>query len=110
MNSKESRKPLFIVWAALMLLLFLTWGFARFDLGAANTPIALMISGLKMSLVILIFMEVRVHSHSVWIFAVAGFFWFLIMVALTSSDYITRGRVRSASPPTADYPAQPLVK
>jgi hypothetical protein len=55
-------------------------------------------------------MEVRWHSRSVWIFAAAGFFWFLIMIVLTSSDYVTRGQVRSAAPPTADYPAQHLVK
>jgi len=104
------RKPLFIAWAVLMMLLALTWGLARFDLGAANTPLALLISGAKMLLVILLFMEVRVHSRSVWIFAAAGFFWFLIMITLTSSDYVTRGQVRSPAPPTADYPAQPVVK
>jgi hypothetical protein len=36
---------------------------------------------------------VRWHSKSVRIFAGAGFFWFLIMVTLTLSDYLSRGAI-----------------
>ena len=36
-----------------------------------NTALALLIAGIKMLLVMLIFMQVRWHSRSVWIFAAA---------------------------------------
>jgi cytochrome c oxidase subunit IV len=96
MNSvNQPVKRYIAVWAALMLLLLLTWVVASFDLGPANTALALFIAGIKMLLVMLIFMQVRWHSRSVWIFAAAGFFWFLILVTLTLSDYLTRHEVKS---------------
>jgi cytochrome c oxidase subunit 4 len=97
------------VWATLMLLLLATWGLSRLDLGAANTPLALLISGIKMLLVILIFMQVRFHGRSVWVFAAAGFFWFLIMVTLTFSDYSTRGKVRRPDPTISQEQTQTVM-
>ncbi len=95
MNSTTvSPKTYFLIWAALMILLFLTWGVAQFDLGIANTIVALVIAVIKMSLVMLFFMHVRYNTRITWIFAAAGFVWFLIMVSLTMTDYLTRGRVR----------------
>ena len=89
-----STKSYFLIWASLMVLLFLTWGVAQFDLGIANTIVALLIAVVKMLLVILFFMHVRYNTRITWLFAAAGFVWFLIMVSLTMTDYLTRGRVR----------------
>lgn len=95
MNSTTvSTKTYFLIWGSLMILLFLTWGVAQFDLGIANTIAALLIAIAKMLLVILFFMHVRYNTRITWLFAAAGFVWFLIMVSLTMSDYLTRGRVR----------------
>ena len=63
-------------------------------LGIANTIVALVIAVIKMSLVMLFFMHVRYNTRITWIFAAAGFVWFLIMVSLTMTDYLSRGRVR----------------
>ncbi len=93
-STTVSTKTYFLIWATLMVLLFLTWGVAEFDLGIANTIAALLIAAVKMLLVILFFMHVRYNTRITWLFAAAGFVWFLIMVSLTMTDYLTRGRVR----------------
>ena len=81
------------VWAALLLLLLLTWGVAQLNLGAWNTPIALGIAFGKAILVVLFFMHVRYESRLVWVFVAAGVIWFAIMVDLTLTDYMSRGGV-----------------
>jgi len=87
-------KTYIFIWAALMLLLLLTWGVAQFDLGPFNVIAALAIAVTKMLLVILIFMHVRYSSRLTWIFVAAGFIWLLIMIDLTLSDYLTRNWVK----------------
>jgi cytochrome c oxidase subunit IV len=84
------------LWAALMTLLLLTWGAAQLDLGPFNAVAALAIAVTKMLLIILIFMHVKYNTHRTWIFVAAGFIWFLIMVDLTMSDYLTRGSIPGA--------------
>jgi len=85
-----SKKNYLLIWAALLLLLFLTWGVSRLNLGPFNLVAALGIAILKMALVILYFMHVRYSSRVTWIFVAAGFIWLLIMIDLTMSDYLTR--------------------
>ncbi len=88
-----SGKTFTVVWAALLSLLLLTWGLAQFELGHFNVVAALGIAVIKMLLVILFFMQVRYKSRLTWLFVAAGFIWFVIMVDLTLSDYMTRGAV-----------------
>jgi cytochrome c oxidase subunit 4 len=91
MNSPVVPKKIYVLtWAALLLLLLLTWGIAQFNLGPFNVVAALAIAVAKMLLVILFFMNVRHSSRLTWIFVAAGFIWFLIMIDLTLSDYLTR--------------------
>jgi cytochrome c oxidase subunit 4 len=78
------------IWAALLLLLFLTWGLAQVDLGPFNNLAALGIAFAKMTLVLLFFMHLRWSNPLTWMFAAAGFVWLLIMLDLTLSDYLTR--------------------
>ena len=87
-------KTYVLIWAALMLLLLLTWGVAQFDLGPFNIIAALTIAVTKMLLVILVFMHVRYSTRLNWIFVAAGFIWLLIMIDLTLSDYLTRNWVK----------------
>jgi cytochrome c oxidase subunit 4 len=61
------------------------------DLGRMNAVVALTIAVIKATLVVLYFMHVRYSSKLTWVFVGAGFFWLAIMVALTLSDYMTRG-------------------
>jgi cytochrome c oxidase subunit 4 len=79
------------VWFALLALLLLTWGLAEVDLGPFNNVAALTISISKMLLIVLFFMHGRYEKPLTWIFITAGVIWFLIMVDLTLSDYLTRG-------------------
>jgi len=94
MSSKAiSRKGYVGIWAALLVLLVLTWGLAQVNLGPFNAVVALSIALAKMLLVVLYFMHVRYSSRLTWVFVAAGFIWFLIMVDLTLSDYLSRGAV-----------------
>lgn len=85
-----SKKNYLFVWLALLALLALTWGLAEINLGPFNNVAALCISIAKMALVVLVFMHGRWEKSLTWIFMAAGVIWFLIMVDLTLSDYLTR--------------------
>jgi cytochrome c oxidase subunit 4 len=85
------KRVYFIIFGALMVLTAATVVVANFDLGKWNVIVALTIAVFKATLVVLYFMHVRYSSRLTWIFVCAGFFWLAIMVALTLSDYMTRG-------------------
>ena len=87
-----SRKTYIVVWGALMALMILTAGLSRINLGGWSTVVALAIAAIKALLVILFFMHVRYESQKMaWVFVVAGFFWLAILLALTMTDYVSRG-------------------
>jgi caa(3)-type oxidase subunit IV len=52
---------------------------------------ALVIAGTKSALVFLFFMHVRFASRLTQLFALTGFAWLAILLALTLNDYLTRG-------------------
>ena len=83
-------KRIWLCWLALILLLASTTGIAFLPLGRFNAFIALAIAACKALLVLIIFMELKRGSGLVRAFAVAGFFWLLILLTLTSADYLTR--------------------
>lgn len=68
----------------------LTYFAATWDMGPFNPVVALAIACTKATLVILFFMHVRYSSTLTKITVVAGFFWLLILITLSLSDYITR--------------------
>ncbi|HEY7913409.1 MAG TPA: cytochrome C oxidase subunit IV family protein [Blastocatellia bacterium] len=86
-----SRKIYFAIFGALMVLTLITVLVARVDLGVLNNIVALTIAVLKATLVVLYFMHVRYSSRLTWVFVIAGLFWLGILIALTLSDYLTRG-------------------
>lgn len=79
-----------IVFVALMVLLVLTVGVAQFHLGAFSVAVALTIAVIKAVLIILYFMHVRYSQRLIWLIAGVAFFWVLIMLGFTFSDYLTR--------------------
>ena len=85
------RKVYFTVFGALMVLLAATVGVAYIHLGKWNVIAAMTIGVIKAVLIILYFMHVRYSSRLSWAWVGAGFFWLVIMFALTFSDYLTRG-------------------
>ena len=85
-----SLKLYFGIAAALFILLALTVGVARVDLGELNVAAALLIAVVKAVLVVLYFMHVRWSSRMVWLFASGGLLWLAILFMLTLSDFFTR--------------------
>ena len=85
------RKVYFTIFAVLMVLLAVTVGVAYIHLGELNVVAAMTIAVTKAVLIILYFMHVRYSSRLSWVWVGAGFFWLVIMFALTFSDYLTRG-------------------
>ena len=84
------RKIYFAIFFALMVLTVLTVVVATIDLGRFNSNVSLSNAVIKATLVVLYFMHVRYSSRLTWVFVLAGFFWFGILVALTLSDYLSR--------------------
>jgi cytochrome c oxidase subunit 4 len=77
--------------AALLALLALTWGFAYIDLGSFNLIVALAIAFTKAIVIALFFMHIKGSNRLLHLAAVAGLMWLAILIALTLSDYFTRG-------------------
>jgi cytochrome c oxidase subunit 4 len=67
-----------------------TWAIAFIDLGIWNPVVALTIAVIKATLVILFFMHVYYSSKLTKLTISAGFFWLLIMITMSLSDYLTR--------------------
>ena len=79
------------VFAALIVFTAITVWVAFIDLGWLSTPVALLIAGIKASLVVLYFMHVRWSNHVVWVVVAGSIFWLGILFVLTFSDYFSRG-------------------
>lgn len=84
----------YMVFLALLVGTFLTYGVALIDLGVFNNVVMLGIAVTKALLVILFFMHVRWSTRLTWVVAGAGFFWLLILFTVTMADYMTRGWVQ----------------
>ena len=80
----------FSVIACLFVFTAITVAVAFLSLGVMNTPVALAIAIFKASLVVLFFMHVKYNTPLMWVFAGAGFFWLIILFALTMQDYVSR--------------------
>jgi cytochrome c oxidase subunit 4 len=81
----------FAVFGALMALTALTVWAALQDFGAFNIVVALALACTKGVLVVLYFMHVRYSTRLTWVVVAGGFFWLLLLLGLTLSDYLTRG-------------------
>lgn len=86
-----SRRLYYRVFAALLLLTATTVGVAFIDLGRGNAVMALVIAAVKASLVALFFMHVRYRNRFIAVCLGTGLFWLGLLLALTMSDYLTRG-------------------
>ncbi|MDP9121292.1 MAG: cytochrome C oxidase subunit IV family protein [Acidobacteriota bacterium] len=87
----SSRKIYVFIFLALLAGTGLTVAAANVDMGPLNDVVALSIAVAKALLVILFFMHVRDSSRLTKLTVFAGFFWLLIMIVVTLSDYKTRG-------------------
>jgi cytochrome c oxidase subunit 4 len=81
----------YTIFAILMFCTYLTVKMAFFDLGALNVVAALAIAVFKAALVVLFFMHVKYSTRLTWAVVAGSVFWLAILLALTMSDYLTRG-------------------
>ena len=79
------------VFTALMVLTAVTTAAAFQDLGPLNNIVALGIATFKAALVVLFFMHVRYGTRLTPLVITAGLFWLVLLIALSLTDYLTRG-------------------
>ncbi len=80
-----------LVFVALLALLFATVGAAYLPMGPLHFPVAMLIAAAKAVLIVLFFMH-ALHSQRVTaVVCLAAVLWLGIMIALTLSDYASRG-------------------
>jgi cytochrome c oxidase subunit 4 len=86
------RKTYFSVFGALLVFTALTVTAATINFpGILNDVVAMTIAVCKMMLVLLFFMHVRYSSRLIWVIVASMFFWLLILLLLTLTDYTSRG-------------------
>ncbi len=93
-SSQPSRSSLgatILTWVVLLGLTLLTSLLALVDLGAATPIIGIVIAVVQASLIALVLMHTLRGSPMVRVVAAGGVLWFLIMMLLTLTDYVTRG-------------------
>jgi cytochrome c oxidase subunit IV len=81
-----------VIFATLLLCTYVTVQVAFLDLGRLNAVVALTIAVFKTVLVVLFFMHVRYSPRLTWLVVIGAVFWLVILLALTSGDYLTRWR------------------
>ena len=84
------RTTYFAVFGALLVFTALTVVAANFNFGPMNDVVAMTIAVTKMMLVLLFFMHVRYSSRLIWVIVASMFFWLIILLALTLTDYTSR--------------------
>jgi cytochrome c oxidase subunit 4 len=80
----------YLIFAALLVLTYVTVQVSVFDLGPLNTIAAFGIAVVKAILVALFFMHVKYSTRLTKLAVLAGIYWLGILLALTLSDYLTR--------------------
>ena len=99
-----NRFTYFLVFLALMAGTAITVAVTYVHLGWLNLPLALIIATTKALLVIMFFMHLKDHPKLIKVTFAAAFFFFMILIAHTLSDYLSRGQMGMPS-----YPASGLV-
>src|ERR1700761_8085683 len=84
--------PLQYVYVFITLLVgtAITVGAAYVDMGVLNPIIALAIACFKACVVILFFMHAAYQTRLIKVTIASGFFMFLVLIAMTMTDYISR--------------------
>ena len=79
-----------LVWIALLVLLAITVGSSYIPLGALNSPINLVIAGMKVALIVTFFMHLIESTALLRLAAATSVFWLIFMFTLMFSDYLSR--------------------
>jgi cytochrome c oxidase subunit IV len=86
-----SPKVYVTIFLALMAFTALTVVAAFMDLGPFNLAVALGIATIKATLVVLYFMHVRYNPKLIWLTLGLAVSWLGVLLAITLSDYMSRG-------------------
>lgn len=99
------------ILGALLVLTVITVWVARFDFGAANTVVALVVASIKGALVALFFMHLRHDKFSALLF-VSGVLFLAVFLIFTLFDISTRETVLPSNlkQPVEAFPGAPLGK
>lgn len=87
---KPSLKPYILVFAALMVLTAVTVLVAKFDLGAANDIVAMVVAVTKATLVVLFFMHVKYSTRLTKLTVIGSVLWLVFLIGVTMMDYASR--------------------
>jgi cytochrome c oxidase subunit 4 len=79
------------IFVTLLALTAVTTAAAFVDMGPLGNLVAMAIASFKATLVILFFMHVRYSTKLTSLVVTAGLLWLAILIALTLTDYFTRG-------------------
>lgn len=89
-HSHPTPKLYVVILLCLVAGTVLTFYAATWEMGIFNPIVALAIACTKATLVILFFMHVRYSTRLTMLTVAAGFFWLLILITLSLSDYLSR--------------------
>src|SRR5688572_17433111 len=79
------------IFGALMVLTIVTVEVATHNFGFLNFPVAIGIAISKATLVVLFFMHAKYSSRLTKLFVGTAFFFLLVLLALTMTDFLSRG-------------------
>jgi cytochrome c oxidase subunit 4 len=84
------------IWAVLMGLTAVTVFASFLELGNFNIVLALVIASIKATLVVLFFMHLYYSSKLTKVTMIAAVFFLFLLLALSMTDYLTRGWATNA--------------
>jgi cytochrome c oxidase subunit 4 len=89
-HSGHAGPPVYIrTYIFLVVMMLLTIGISRIQLGPLNNVAAMTIALAKATAVVLFFMQVRYSTKLTWVWASLGFVWLSLMFGILG-DYLTR--------------------
>lgn len=83
-------RPLILAFVGLLILTGVSWAFAHVSLGNASTPIALLIAGVKASIVAIVFMELHRATTPARVTAFVTLSFIALLAAGTVADVSLR--------------------
>ena len=92
--TREQRSHVLIaplkIWAALVVLLAMTFGYAFLPDAPLKLPVSLAIAAAKALLIATFFMQLRQATGLVRMAAIAGVAWVSLLYIIAFADYLTR--------------------
>ncbi len=96
---RHAARTLILAWAALLVLMLLSFGSAYLNLGAGNLITGLVIATLKTAIVVWLFMHLPRANAATRIAAIAGIAMLALLMLLSLTDFLTRSDVPAPTQP-----------